>query len=93
MRRRAKERKVGFVICQLKYDIEHEAVVFRGMQMKDGDKMEVLIPDPGSGELVWTPVQIIWETKLGQQWRLTSDNAEIDAILETCDPAGLFAKR
>nr|WP_325224122.1 hypothetical protein [uncultured Oscillibacter sp.] len=82
-----------FVICQLRYDVEHEAVVFKGTQMKDGDEMEVLIPDPGSGELAWTPARIIWETKQGQRWRLISDNAEIDAILETCDPVGLFAKR
>lgn len=81
------------MICQLGYDVEEEMVVFKEVRLKDGDKMEVLIPDPVNGELGWTPVQIIWETRPGQRWRLTSEHAEIDAVLETCNPVGLFAKR
>lgn len=81
------------MICQLGYDVEHEAIVFGDSKLQSGDTLSVLIPSPTSGELVWTPVRIVWESRPSQRWRFISADLEVNPILETCNPVGLFAKK
>ena len=81
------------MICQLGYDIENETVIFKNSQLQSGDLLEVLIPNPENGELIWTSAQIVWETRPGQRWRLVSGDLKIDSVLETCNPVGLFARK
>lgn len=80
-------------ISQIGYDIEHEMLVLKGAHLECGDTLEVLIPSPISGNLIWVQSRLVWENQPAQRWRLQSDDPAIDEVLITCDPVGLFARR
>ena len=80
-------------ISQLGYDLENETIVFCGVQIQCGDEMEVMIPSPVDGQWGWVPVRLVWENQPAQRWRLLSEDPVMDAVLCTCDPVGMFARK
>lgn len=80
-------------ISQLGYNLEKDVITFKGMELKQGDSLEIYIPSPVSGEMEWFPVKIAWAKTPREGWYFTCENPEINSLVSTCSPVGLFARK
>ena len=80
-------------ISQLGYDFEKEVITFNGTELKQGDPLEIYIPSPVSGEMEWVSVRLEWTRTPRERWYFACERTEFNALVATCNPVGLFARK
>ena len=80
-------------LSQLGYDLEKDVITFKDSVLKQGDRLEIFIPSPTTGQMEWVPVELEWTRTPREGWYFVCADPEKSELVATCNPVGIFARK